>query len=118
MHRVRVGHGSGPPRRPALKIGHGGRPIKPGLAKRRRPGSNVGVGSAISLNTNDRAVIPRKNAMAEKNVRLASILRKHEARLLTEWMSELARSGRGALDKADLEEQARTFVRLLSEAVQ
>ena len=29
MHRVRVGHGWGPPRRPALKIGHGGRPIKP-----------------------------------------------------------------------------------------
>jgi hypothetical protein len=27
MHRV--GHGSGPPRRPALKIGHAGRPIKP-----------------------------------------------------------------------------------------
>jgi rsbT co-antagonist protein RsbR len=46
-------------------------------------------------------------------------LRRHEARLLADWMSELAKAGRsGAIDKAELEEQARTFVRLLTEAAQ
>jgi rsbT co-antagonist protein RsbR len=46
-------------------------------------------------------------------------LRRHEARLLADWMSELAKAGRsGPIDKAELEEQARTFVRLLTEAAQ
>ena len=57
--------------------------------------------------------------MAELNNGLASILRRHEARLLADWMSELTKGGRsGAIDKAELEEQARTFVRLLTEAAQ
>src|SRR6185295_1153946 len=57
--------------------------------------------------------------MAELNTGLAAILRRHEARLLADWMTELARTGRsGAVDKAELEEQARTFVRLLTEAAQ
>ena len=57
--------------------------------------------------------------MAELNTGLAAILRRHEARLLADWMSELAKAGRsGAIDKAELEEQARTFVRLLTEAAQ
>ena len=57
--------------------------------------------------------------MAEINTGLAAILRRHEARLLADWMSELSKSGRsGAIDKAELEEQARTFVRLLTEAAQ
>jgi len=57
--------------------------------------------------------------MAEPNTGLPAILRRHEARLLADWMSELTRGGRsGAIDKADLEEQARTFVRLLTEAAQ
>ena len=57
--------------------------------------------------------------MAELNNGLAAILRRHEARLLADWMGELAKSGRiGAIDKAELEEQARTFVRLLTEAAQ
>ena len=57
--------------------------------------------------------------MAELNTGLAAILRRHEARLLADWMSELTKGGRsGAIDKAELEEQARTFVRLLSEAAQ
>ena len=57
--------------------------------------------------------------MAEINTGLAAILRRHEARLLADWMSELAKAGRsGAIDKAELEEQARTFVRLLTEAAQ
>ena len=57
--------------------------------------------------------------MAELNAGLAAILRRHEGRLLADWMSELSKSGRsGAIDKAELEEQARTFVRLLTEAAQ
>ena len=57
--------------------------------------------------------------MAETNTGLAAILRRHEARLLADWMTELAKAGRsGAIDKAELEEQARTFVRLLTEAAQ
>lgn len=32
--------------------------------------------------------------MAEQNNRLDSILRRHEARLLADWMSELSKSGR------------------------
>ena len=57
--------------------------------------------------------------MAEVNNGLAAILRRHEARLLADWMSELAKTGRsGAIDKAELEEQTRTFVRLLTEAAQ
>ena len=57
--------------------------------------------------------------MAEINTGLAAILRRHEARLLADWMSELAKAGRSrAIDKAELEEQARTFVRLLTEAAQ
>jgi rsbT co-antagonist protein RsbR len=57
--------------------------------------------------------------MAELSNGLAGILRRHEARLLAEWMSELAKAGRSvAIDKAELEEQARTFVRLLTEAAQ
>ena len=57
--------------------------------------------------------------MAELNTGLAAILRRHEARLLADRMGELTRGGRsGAIDKAELEEQARTFVRLLTEAAQ
>ena len=57
--------------------------------------------------------------MAELNTGLASILRRHETRLLADWMSELTKGGRsGAIDKAELEEQVRTFVRLLTEAAQ
>jgi rsbT co-antagonist protein RsbR len=57
--------------------------------------------------------------MAELNSGLAAILRRHEARLLADWMSELAKAGRtGAIDKAELEEETRTFVRLLAEAAQ
>ena len=57
--------------------------------------------------------------MAELNTGLAAVLRRHEARLLADWMGELTKGGRsGAIDKAELEEQTRTFVRLLTEAAQ
>jgi len=57
--------------------------------------------------------------MAEEHTKLAAILRRHEARLLADWISELSKTARsGAIDKSEIEEQARTFVRLLTEAVQ
>ena len=41
--------------------------------------------------------------MAELNTGIAAILRRHEARLLADWMSELTKGGRsGAIDKAEL----------------
>ena len=40
--------------------------------------------------------------MAEITTGLAAILRRHEARLLADWMSELVKGGRsGAIDKAE-----------------
>jgi rsbT co-antagonist protein RsbR len=57
--------------------------------------------------------------MAELDNGLAAVLRRHEARLLADWMGELTKGGRsGAIDKAELEEETRTFVRLLTEAAQ
>jgi len=57
--------------------------------------------------------------MAEPNTGLAAVLRRHEAHLLADWMGELTKGGRsGAIDKAELEEQTRTFVRLLTETAQ
>ena len=55
--------------------------------------------------------------MADPKSRLAPILRQHEASLLADWRSELARSARG-IDKAETEEQAQSFVKLLTEALQ
>ena len=56
--------------------------------------------------------------MTEHASTLASILREREAAVLTEWMGLLSKGGRGAMDVAELQEQARAFVRLLTEAVQ
>lgn len=57
--------------------------------------------------------------MADGKNRLASTLRRHEGRLLSDWTSELMRTIRGGMiDRAELEEQARAFVRLLTEALQ
>src|SRR5215467_1919005 len=54
--------------------------------------------------------------MPDHKSKLASIIRQHEAHLLSEWTSELNRSGN--IEKAELEEQARTFVKLLADALQ
>src|SRR5262245_1434438 len=57
--------------------------------------------------------------MAEEHTQLAAILRRHEARLLADWLHELSKTARsGAIDKSEIEEHARSFVRLLTEAVQ
>jgi rsbT co-antagonist protein RsbR len=55
--------------------------------------------------------------MADHRTRLAAIMRDHEAPILADWTSRLAKSSRGALDRAEVEEQARAFVRLLGEAL-
>ncbi|MGH7315128.1 MAG: ATP-binding protein, partial [Candidatus Rokuibacteriota bacterium] len=57
--------------------------------------------------------------MADQRSRLASVLREHEPYILSEWIGLLAKTGRsGDGDKAQLEEHARSFVRLLADAVQ
>jgi rsbT co-antagonist protein RsbR len=53
--------------------------------------------------------------MVDHQSRLAAILRDQESRILAEWTSLLAKTSRGA-DRAETEEQARTFARLLAQA--
>ena len=54
--------------------------------------------------------------MVDHQSRLAAILRDQESRLLAEWTGLLAKTTRG-VDRAEMEEQARTFVRLLGQAM-
>ena len=54
--------------------------------------------------------------MVDHQSRLAAILRDQESRILAEWTSLLAKTSRGA-DRAETEEQARTFARLLAQAM-
>jgi len=56
--------------------------------------------------------------MAEHTSRLATILREHESRILADWIGLLATATRsGTLDKAETEENARAFVRLLADTM-
>jgi len=55
--------------------------------------------------------------MAEHKSKLAGILREEGSAVLADWLSELARAG-GNLDRDERQEQARTLVRLLTEALQ
>ena len=54
--------------------------------------------------------------MVDHQSRLAAILRDQEFRILAEWTGLLAKTTRG-VDRAEMEEQARTFVRLLGQAM-
>ena len=54
--------------------------------------------------------------MVDHQSRLAAILRDQESRILAEWTGLLAKTSRG-VDRAEMEEQARTFVRLLGQAM-
>jgi rsbT co-antagonist protein RsbR len=56
--------------------------------------------------------------MSEQGSNLAATMREHEPRIIVEWLGALAKGSGGAIETADLEDQARAFVRLLSEAVQ
>jgi rsbT co-antagonist protein RsbR len=55
--------------------------------------------------------------MADQRSRLAAIVRDHESHILAEWTRLLAKAGRGSLDRTEVDEQARTFVRLLADAL-
>ena len=54
--------------------------------------------------------------MVDHQSRLAAILRDQEFRILAEWTGLLAKTTRG-VDRAEMEEQARTFARLLAQAM-
>jgi len=57
--------------------------------------------------------------MAEHKSKLAPILRQHETHLVSEWIGELAVAVRvGSIGKGEIEDQARTFVKLLADALQ
>src|SRR5262247_4300125 len=57
--------------------------------------------------------------MTDHKSKLASILRRHESRILADWVADLAKVvSSGSIDKAELDEQAKTFARLLTEAMQ
>jgi len=57
--------------------------------------------------------------MADHRSKLATIVREHEAQILADWIDLLAKAGtRGVVDRAEVEAQARTFVRQLADAVQ
>jgi len=55
--------------------------------------------------------------MADQRSRLAAIVRDHESHILAQWTESLAKAGRGSLDRAEVDEQARSFVRLLVDAL-
>jgi rsbT co-antagonist protein RsbR len=57
--------------------------------------------------------------MSDQTSKLASILRRREAHVHADWVNELARvTPSGTIDKSEIEEQSRTFVRLLTAALQ
>ena len=55
--------------------------------------------------------------MADQRSRLAAIVREHETHILADWLGLLAKTAGGTgIDKAEVEEQARAFIRLLADA--
>jgi rsbT co-antagonist protein RsbR len=57
--------------------------------------------------------------MADHRSKLATIVREHEPKILADWINLLAKGGpHGAVDRAEVEAQARSFVRQLVDAVQ
>jgi rsbT co-antagonist protein RsbR len=61
--------------------------------------------------------LEQERIMADQRSRLAAIVRDHESHILAQWTESLAKAGRGSLDRAEVEEQARSFVRLLVDAL-
>ena len=57
--------------------------------------------------------------MADHRSKLATIVREHEPRILSEWIGLLAQDGgRGPVDRSEVEAHARSFVRLFADAMQ
>jgi rsbT co-antagonist protein RsbR len=59
--------------------------------------------------------LEQERIMADQRSRLAAIVRDHESHILAQWTESLAKAG--SLDRAEVEEQARSFVRLLVDAL-
>jgi rsbT co-antagonist protein RsbR len=55
--------------------------------------------------------------MTDQASMLGTVLREQESRIIAEWLSELAKTGRGVVDPSDLDQEARSFVRVLTEAL-
>ncbi len=56
--------------------------------------------------------------MADHRSKLATIVREHESQILNEWIGLLTKGGgRGVVDRAEVEAHARTFARLLADAM-
>jgi rsbT co-antagonist protein RsbR len=55
--------------------------------------------------------------MVDQRSRLAAIVREHESHIVAEWITLLAKHARGRQDRAEIEEQARDFVRALVSAM-
>jgi len=57
--------------------------------------------------------------MADHKSKLASILRQHEAHLFSQWADQLVTATRGGtIGRAEVEEQAKTFLRLFADVLQ
>ena len=57
--------------------------------------------------------------MADHRSKLAAIVREHEPKILADWIALVAKGGpQGAVDRAEVEAQARSFVPQLADAVQ
>src|SRR5687768_4496370 len=57
--------------------------------------------------------------MADHRSKLAAIVREHEPKILADWIDLVTKGGTaGAIDRGEVEAQARSLVRLLADAVQ
>src|SRR5262245_51292174 len=56
--------------------------------------------------------------MVDRRSRLAAIVRQHEPHILTNWIDLLAKRGGPSVDRADGEQSARAFIRLLADAME
>ena len=57
--------------------------------------------------------------MADHRSKLAAIVREHEPKILADWIDLVTKGGTaGAMDRGEVETQARSLVRLLADAVQ
>ncbi|HEY7038674.1 MAG TPA: STAS domain-containing protein [Methylomirabilota bacterium] len=56
--------------------------------------------------------------MVDRQSRLGAIVRQHESPILTDWLDLLAKSSGRMVERAEVEQQARAFIRLLVEAME
>ena len=56
--------------------------------------------------------------MVDRQSRLGAIVRQHESHILVNWIDLLAKSSSRSVDRADVEQHARSFIRLLADAME